>query len=329
MPTFLTTPKMEPELAARIEASVTGKPAGTSILSPKVVSFLRFAGIVGFIGIVVWLFVVRRRAAEALEADRHALLAQVRVFSERLTETDKRIVPRAEAWVAERAGAYEGDFVDESLRGEGMKATLANPILYLRGPLEGFKTSQGITDMAQTSFRDSFVLCLFDPPAKATEKTLREAARAVLSDNDRSRVTVHVMRFHTARVGLPFVVSQWDARMRAATDAREFAEMRSLLKRVSLDDSVKAMKARLLLVAMDEPKDGTGPSEIDGANRHHVRVMLQDFESDKLLLRQRILVDPAWIPTNRRSDHANGMNSCELGMAVRATMMGTPAPSRE
>lgn len=327
MPTFLTTPKMEPELAARVEASVTGKPAMAK-MSPKTVAFLRFAGIAGFVGMIVWIFVVRRQAADAIAADRNALLAQVRVFSEQLTEADKKIIPRAEAWVAERSGAYEGDFIDESVRGEGMKATFAQPILYLRGPIDNFKTAQGITEMAQTTFRDAFVLCLFDPPAKATEKTLREAARAI-SNAERAKVMEHVARFHTARVGVPFLVPQWEERVKTIDASRELNEIRSLLKRVNLEESVKALKARLLLVAMDEPKDGTGPSEIDGANRHYVRVFLHDFETDKPLLRRRILVDPAWIATSRRSDHAHGINSCELALEVRAAMSGTAAPTRE
>lgn len=327
MPTFLTTPKMEPELAARVEASVTGRPAAAK-MSPKTVAFLRFAGIVGFVGMIVWIFVVRRQVANAIEADRNSLLAQVRVFSEQLTEADKKIIPRAEAWVAQRAGDYEGDFIDPAIRGEGMKATFAQRILYLRGPIENFKTAQGITELAQTTFRDAFVLCLFDPPTKATEKTLREAARAI-SNPDRAKVMEHVERFHVARVGVPFLVPQWEERVRGIDATRELGEMRSLLKRVNLEESVKAMKARLLLVAMDEAKDGTGPSEIDGANRHYVRVYLHDFETDKPLLRQRILVDPAWIPTSRRSDRAHGINSCELGMEVRAALLGTPAPTRE
>lgn len=328
MPTFLTTPKMAPELAARVEASVTGRPAGGK-MSPKTVAILRFFGIAGLLGIVVWLGVVRRQAARALEADRNALLAELHEQTARVTDADRAVLPRIETWVREHAGPYEGDIIDESVRGAGMTTTLARPIVYLRGPVEGFKSLQGLVDMGQTTFRDAFVLCLFDPPPKATEKTLREAARAVLGNGERVKVMAHVSRYHTGRVGLPFVLPQWEERVRSVDDSRELAEMRNRLKKAALEDAVRAMKSRLLLVAMDEPKEGTGPSEIDGANRHYVRVILLDLEADKVLLRQRKLVDPSWIPTDRRSDHAYGINSCELAIEVRAAMQGTTAPERQ
>ncbi|MBK9265752.1 MAG: hypothetical protein IPM54_38940 [Polyangiaceae bacterium] len=329
MPTFLTTPKMSPELTERVEASVAGRPAGRAKMSPTVVAVLRFVGIAAVVGIVALLVVERRRAVDALEADRNALLSQLHESTAHVTAADKALLPRIEAWVGEHSGDYEGDIVDESLRGEGMTATLARPILYLRGPIGGFKSLQGLADMGQTTFRDAFVLCLFDPPAKATEKTLREAARAVLSDGERIKVAAHVERFHTARAGLPFLMPQWEERVRTVDDSRALAELRNRLKRVNLEDTVRALKARLFLVVMDEPKDGNGPTEIDGANRHYVRVVLLDLETNEVLLRQRKLVDPAWIPTNRRSEHANGINSCELGMEVRAAMTGSVVPARQ
>jgi hypothetical protein len=330
VPTFLTTPKMDPALAARVEASVTGKPVDAAkSVSPRTMAFLRFAGILGAIGIIAWIAIVRRQANDALEADRNSLLTQLHEHSSQATASDKTLLPRIETWVREHSGEYEGDLVDDSVRGENMAATLANPIIYLRGPIEGFKTDRGIVDMAPTTFRDALVLCLFDPPEKSTEKTLREAAKAVLSGSDRLKKIGHVSRFHTARVGLPFLQPQWEERVKATEDSRQIAEMRRQLKQAALENSVKAMKSRLLLAVMDEPKDGNGPSEIDGANRHYVRVMLVDMEADKVLLRQRKLVDPAWIPTSRRSDYANGINSCELGMEIRAVMTGTAPPSRE
>jgi len=328
VPTFLTTPKMDPALAARVEASVTGKPVGSGkTVSPRTMALLRFAGIFGAIGMIAWIAIVRRQANDALDADRNSLLAQLHEHSSQATESDIKLLPRVENWVREHSGDYEGDLVDDSVRGDNMAATLANPILYLRGPIEGFKSTQGIIDMAPTTFRDAFVLCLFDPPEKATEKTLRDSAKAVLGNGERVKKIAHVSRFHVARVGLPFLQPQWEERVKATEDSRQIAEMRRLLKQAALENAVKAMKSRLLLAVMDEPKDGKGPSEIDGANRHYVRVMLVDMEADKVLLRQRKLVDPAWIPTSRRSDYANGINSCELGMEIRAAMTGTPVPT--
>lgn len=328
MSTFLTTPKMHPDLAARIEASVTGRPV-RSKMSPKVVAILRFGGIVGFIGIVVWLFVVRRRAADALEADRNALLAQFHEITATTTDADKAISSRIEVWVGAHSGAYEGDLVDASVQGAGMATTLRRPMLYLRGPLEGFKSVQGLADMGQTTYRDAFVLCLLEPPEKATEKTLRDASKAATAGGDRVKVAAHIARYHTARAGMVFLAPQWEERVKTVSDSRELTKLRTQLQKSSLAESVEALKGRLLLAVMDEPKDGNGPTEIDGANRHYVRVIMYDLDADKVLLRKRTLVDPYWIPTNRRGEYANGMISCELGMEIRAAMSGTPAPARE
>ncbi len=329
MATFLTTRKMSPELAARVETAVTGRSVGPSKMSPRLIAVLRVGGIASLIGLVVWLVAVQRQANAEFEADRNGLLAQLHEDSLRATDADKAIVSRIEAWGGKHAGAYGGDVVDETLRGAGMSATLARPMMYLRGPLEDFGSPKGIAGMVDTTYRDAFVLCLLDPPSKRTEKALRDAARAVLVGGERMKVAAHVARFHTARVGVAFLAPQWEERVRKADKVRDLADMRSMLNRVSLKESVHAMKARLLLAVMDEPRDGISPTEIDGANRHYVRVTLLDLENDKVLLQQRKLVDPAWIPSARRGDHANGINSCELGLEVRAVMMGTDPPARE
>lgn len=329
MPTFLTTPKMSPELAARVETAVTGRQTGPSKLSTRLIAVLRFFGVAAVIGVVVWLVVVQREASAEFEADRNGLLAQLREDTSQATDADKAIVSRIEAWAGKHIGAYEGDVVDETLRGAGMSTTLARSIIYLRGSLDNFDSPKGIAEMGDTTYRDAFVLCLLDPPPKRTEKSLREAARAVLGGGERLKVAAHVTRFHTARIGVPFLMPQWEERVRTAKKTRDLADMRSTLNRVSLKESVHAMKARLLLAVMDEPRDGISPTEIDGANRHYVRVTLLDLENDKVLLRQRKLVDPAWIPSARRGDYANGINSCELGLEVRAAMMGTDPPVRE
>lgn len=329
MPTFLTTPKMSPELAARVEAAVTGRPAGRSKMSPKLVALLRPGGVVLVIALVLWIAQGRRQAIDELEADRKALLAQLHESTSRATDADKMIVPRIEAWAGKHAGAYEGDLVDDSVRGEGaMSATLSRPILYVRGPLEGFRDRRGIAEMGGTTFRDAFVLCLLEPPSKRTEKSLREVARAVATGGERVKAVAHVERFHTASAGQMVLMPTWEEQVRATDKRRELLELRGELKRAKLEDAVRVMKARLLLAVMDEPKDGTGPTEIDGANRHHVRVTLLDLETEKVLLRQRKLVDPAWISIDGR-DQASAINSCELALEVRAAMTGVAAPGRQ
>lgn len=332
MATFLTTRKMSPELAARVEAAVTGKPVGRSKASPKLTALLRAGGVAAVIALVAWIAVTRRQSIAELEADRAALLAELHEDASRATDADKAIVPRIEVWAGLHSGAYEGDLVDGALRDEGARqALLARPIVYVRGPLGGFSSTKGIAEMGETTFRDAFVLCLFEPPSKRSEKLLREAARAALAGGERVKAAAHVERFHVARAGAPLLMPAWEERVRGAEKRRELAELRGELKRASLREAVRVMKTRLLLTVMDEPKDGNGPTEMDGANRHHVRVTLLDMEAEteKVLLRQRLLVDPAWISVDTRAEYGSGINSCELALEVRAAMTGVAPPAKQ
>ena len=89
-----------------------------------------------------------------------ALLAEVQGHASKVTDADKAMVSRVEAWLPNHSGAYEGDFVADSLRAEGaFAATMARPMVYLRGPLDSFVRT-GIAGIAESTFRDALVLCL-------------------------------------------------------------------------------------------------------------------------------------------------------------------------
>jgi hypothetical protein len=73
----------------------------------------------------------------------------------------------------------------------------------------------------------------------------------------------------------------------------------------------------MLLMVMDESGDGKGPTELDGERPHDVRVALVDLASARMVLRLRRHVDPAWIGTAARSEHASGLDGCALAFDVR------------
>src|SRR5262245_40452904 len=107
---------MSPELAARVEAAVTGRPVGQSKLSPRLITLLR-AGAVGVVVVlVVWVAVARRQSIDELEAERKAIIAQLEGHASQLTDADRATVPRIEKWVGQHADAYEGDLVADALR---------------------------------------------------------------------------------------------------------------------------------------------------------------------------------------------------------------------
>lgn len=320
MATFLTTRKMSPALAARVEASVRGRPAGQNRASPKLVLLLRVLALGTVVTVVVGVVLMVRARGRALDGERAALVAEVRSYSARLGDKDRGMVPRVEAWVLAHAGDYEGDYVAPELRdARALAAAMARPTAYLRGPIESFQSSAGIASAAESSYRDAFVLCLFDPPATRTEKALLRAAAAAFVGGKHLETASQVERFHSALVAAPFFEPAWEEEVRAA-DRAALGRLRLAVKRAPLEEALRVLRASLLLTVMDEPKEGDGPTEVDGACRHLVRVAAVDLETEELLFRQRKLVDPAWISSDVRLEYAHGINSCELALELRAAL---------
>ena len=321
MATFLTTSKMHPELAARIEASVRGveyKPGAPRRLSPRLVSLAR-AALVLVVALGVTMVVTgRRRDREELERTRRTLLDTVGAQSAWLSPEDKDAVTRDESWLMRSSGEYEGDLVSPELRAPGaLTAALARPTVYVRGALGAFKSPRLIADAAGTSGKDSLLLCLMDPPASRVEKVLFEKVRVAYGGGpaleDR---TSNVRRLHEAIVGLPLLLPPWSERVRSAPDGAELARLKREVERTPIVRAKQAVRAELLLAALDEPSDGGGPTELDGERAHAVRIVLVDLASEKVLLRTKKLVDPTWISLAKKSTYASGLDSCGLAFEV-------------
>lgn len=331
MATFLTTSKMHPELAARIEASVRGQkhtPGAQRRLPPRVVSIAR-AALVLVVALGVYTVVTGRRHDRAeVERTRASLLDAVGAQSAWLSAEDKGAVTRAESWLMRSSGEYEGDLVTADLSAPGaLAAALARPAIYVRGPLGAFRSPTLIANAASTSAKDSLLLCLVEPPAARGEKVLLEKVLIAYGGGPALEGrTSNVRRLHEAIVGLPLLLPPWSDRVRSAPDAAELARLKRELERAPVVRAKQAVRAELLIAAFDEPSDGGGPTELDGERAHAVRVMVVELASEKVLLRARKLVDPTWISLAKKSTHATGIDSCGLAFDVHEGLRaGGPA----
>jgi hypothetical protein len=323
MGTFLTTSKMNPALAARVEASVRGRQgrAKASVVR-RITAIARLVMVLTIVFGIYSVVTGRRRDRRELERSRADLLNAVHAHGASLTTDDRAVVARTGSWLGRLAGPYEGDLVAHELRTPGaLAAALARPTLYIRGPIDEVASPAQVTEAAATSVKDALLLCLLSPPASRAEKVLLEKVRiarsggAVVEEH-----SAHVRRLHDAIVGLPILLPPWSERVRTAEDQAELARLRRELDRAPIERAKQAAKAELLLVVLDEPGDGKGPTELDGERAHFVRVVLVDVASERPLLRLRHFVDPGRISAGNRPTYASGLDGCGLAFDVHESV---------
>lgn len=326
MGTFLVTRKMDPALAARVEASVRGRrtqaPGSGAPFAPRLVAAFRF-GLVAAAGAALCFFAVfRHQEREKLEQARASLLVAVRAQSASLRAEDAGFVKRAEPWLLRFAGPYEGDLVSDDLRApKAMGLILAQPAVYVRGPSFAFTDPATIAVAASTSVKDSFLLCLVERPESRAEKILLAKVRSAYAGGAQlEQRTASVRRLHEAEVGLPLLLPPWAERVQNAQEPEELARLKKALEKAPVEEAKQAARATLLILAMDEPGNGPGPTELDGERPHEVRIGLVDLTAAKVLLRIRKRVDPNWISMATRAQYASGLDGCALALDVHESV---------
>lgn len=320
MPTLLVTKKMSPALAERVQASVTGRlSTQRARLAPRTRSLLRIGLFGVLLVLVAWLALSFRHFRHDTEARRGALLARLANDTSGVQGADLQIPKQISTWLVKASDAYAGDLISPGLRVPGaFDSVLSRPAVYVRGPIADFKSRATIADSAEGSFVDTLVLCLVSPPKERTQKALRAKARtALFSDSADMKRTRHVSRLFDMLAGAPFFEPAWANQVRSSRSREELVEWNQHLNRAPMAAARRAFKARLLLVAMDEPGDPAAPAELDGERPHQVRVGVVDLASNKELLRLRRKVDPSWLSTSTRAEFARGVDDCSLALDVR------------
>lgn len=161
MPTLLTTSRMSPALAARVEASVRGgsRGGGEGRLLRQAVLGMRILLLLAIVAGIVALVRMRQRESDEVQRSREGLLAKVRAHATALAPEDRRAVARIEPWLVRGSGQYEGDVIAEELKGPGALASfLSRPLVYVHGPTAEFDGPSGIAAAAATSQKDAFLL---------------------------------------------------------------------------------------------------------------------------------------------------------------------------
>lgn len=324
MSTLLVNPKMDPALAARVLASVTGRRrlVVTKRSTARTVSLLRIGVALALVASVGSVLFSRQRDRMAFQRAQAALLDHWRTEAAAIAAKNQGFVGRVGALLAGEARVYSGDLIAEELRTAGALASLlGRPSVYVRGATAAFAGPDGITRPAAESGKDALLLCLLDPPASLTEKLLLPKARLALAGGlPVQELTSNVRRLADAVVGLPYLLPAWGARVLQAKDLLTVERLERELKKAPLEAAKRVLRAELLIAIYDEPNDAGGVTEMDGEHVHSVRVVLVELSSGKTLLRLRRQVDPNWVTANRRSQYARELDGCKLALEVRAAV---------
>jgi hypothetical protein len=321
---------MNPALVARIETSVTGRRRQSKAIRSitRRTSLLRLAAVVGLATPVAVMATGYRRSRAELTEARAALASEWIRQAGSLSNDEQALLGRTEAELHAFSGNYPGDLTAGELRPAGaLGAVLGRPSLYVRGPIAAFGTAKSVARAARESVKDAFVLCLLDPPASREEKEMLGKARLALGGGDPAQNRApSVHRLDEVVIGLPFFLPAWGESVNRARSSQELSELERALRKAPIGAARSALQARLLIAVLDEPKEGTGPTELDGEHSHHVRILLAGLPAPKPLLRMRRQVDPSWITPARRSRYARELDSCKLALDLHDTVTVTPSP---
>ncbi len=318
MGTLLTTSKMPPALAARVEASVRGTKANAP-RSPKlrIRAVARVLVVVAIASVTTTVVSSWRSARREREAARVALVEAARAARQSVTNDDLEAVARVEGLLV-RLATESVALPSVTPAPNDFTALLARPSVYVRGPLTSFLNAKGVADAAAESSKDSLLGCLFDPPASRAERVVFAKVVETYPGSTRlEELTAHVRRVGDARTGLPFLTPAWAHAAAGAEDVNELKTLHARLQKAPLARAREALRAELLIVAMDDMASGTGPTELDGTRAHEVRFVIADIRSSSVLVRLSKRMDPSWISIPRRPTHANKLASCVLALDLR------------
>jgi hypothetical protein len=326
VPTLLVTRKMSPALAARVQAAVSGSRAGSSLRKSRVKASLRALTATFVLTAVALVVHFRQQRAAQLTAQRAELSSQLSDHASSLSRADRELPARVAAAVAEHATpAYPGDRIVKELRDEAaLNEALAQPTVYLRGPLDALAQPARLADLAAGSAKDAFLLCLLAPPENRTEKALRLKASAASARGSSMQLASHVERVAPLLQALPLFGRDWHERIEAAPTLPALRTLAELIQAAPLTAAVRAAKARQLLLVLDEPGTPTSVVELDGERPHAIRVVLVDLNRGDTRLRFRGNVDPSWLSDATRAQYASGVDGCALALDLRQAATTLP-----
>ncbi len=310
MGTFLTNKKMNPALRARVERSVLGQSdASPSPGRLRMRALLRvLASSIVIVGLTALGLNWRSQRKELAERK-----AELRA------EVTRRVGPLGAGATLSAAVRRHLDEAALDYRGDkpliegSLDSILKRPSLYARATV-----GDGFDEATAASTKDALLLCLLAPPASVAEKELAPKVRlAYRGGPSVETATPNTFRLLDLLVARPFFDGDWQGRSDEARSVTALHSIRRDVDGAQLERAARAIRAEILIYAIDEPKRPGSVVEIDGASDHQVRVGVVDLKTNQTLLRTRRRVEASWISEKRRLTMARGLLDCRLGTEIR------------
>jgi len=345
VPTFLTTPRMNPALRARVERSVSrGASArhhrkqlglGALFQGRTRLGVGRLIPLVALAVVASLIVLARRQDQRDVEEQRAAVLSALEAHRSSLPPGHEGFLARTELLVREVAtGPYPGDLVAPELLVPGeLDALLARPALYIRGATPELGDAARVAEAAATSTKDAFLLCLVEPPISRDERAVLGKIRGVsfggaLVDAQ----TANVRRLVEAQVGFAVLGPAFESEARAAEALAPLQKLAKDLEAAPIEAASRAASAELLVIVVDEIEDepprakptrNEDPLGYRAQERaHDARVALVDLASGRALLRLRRRLDASGRSERATTSYRAAVQGCDLALDVRAATDG-------
>jgi hypothetical protein len=314
MPTFLVTPRMPPALRRRIHESVRLDLRQRTLFPNRgrgrMVLRIALAG--AALGLAVFLVLTYRQSRREVEDKRQAILAEYRRLEASVPEdTRTRAWRKLPGLLSTQRRSVRSDYeYNHGLEGH-LNDLLQRTFVYIRADAQELDSPASALDAARESSVDALASCLVTPPTNLKESTLlRAIGQAPPADR--------VLSFADLLHALEFFETTFEKEVRTATQMQELERLARRLEREELQRGLIALRAPLLVVAIDQPKQSGIVSDFDGEAPHDIVLRVFDlWEGAALVWHEQRSVDPAWISAKSRLAYSRPLDSCKLAYELR------------
>lgn len=320
MATFLTSPRMNPALRARVERAVS--PRVRAKQKAAALGYQPFEGrapfalarllpIAAFALVLALGLTMHAAGRRELEAERGALLGALAARRAGLPPGYQGFVAATDRVLAEAASESPlPDFVDPALDRAGFDALVQRPSVYVHAAATELRDAKKLDDAVGASIKDPFLWCLLRASTTGERELLAKVRGTYFGGAKLDEETATARRLGDARMGLDVLGPTFEDVVRHARDIPTLKRLKKVLDAAPAEQAARAAAAEILIVV----SDGVAPG-----GEKESRVSIVEIATQRLLLRVRPRVEGDATGA-KAGAHREQVEGCGLALAVRRKM---------